>query len=106
MGLKAGTPIVDIPVDRVFIGSCTNSRLDDLRAAAHLVAGKHVAKNIKQALIVPGSRGIKAAAEEEGLDKIFFDAGFEWREAGCGVVIGTDVERFTPQSSHVSPSTR
>src|SRR5258708_20576896 len=83
MGLKAGTPIVDIPVDRVFIGSCTNSRLDDLRAAAHLVAGKHVAKNIKQALIVPGSRGIKAAAESEGLDKIFSEARFECRDAGA-----------------------
>src|SRR5256886_17430816 len=73
MGLKSGTPIVDIPVDRVFIGSCTNSRLDDLRAAAHFVEGKHVAKNIKQALIVPGSRGIKSQAEREGLDKIFRD---------------------------------
>src|SRR5436309_15432741 len=65
MGLKAGTPIVDIPVDRVFIGSCTNSRLDDLRAAAHFVEGKHVAKSIKQALIVPGSRGIKTQARSE-----------------------------------------
>src|SRR5580658_5823040 len=74
MGLRPGTPIVDIPVDRVFIGSCTNSRLDDLRAAAHLVEGKHIAKNIKQALIVPGSRGIKAQAEKEGLDKIFSEA--------------------------------
>src|SRR5438105_14173384 len=81
MGRKAGTPIVDIPVDRVFIGSCTNSRLDDSRAAAHLVAGKHVAKNIKQALIVPGSRGIKSQAEKEGLDKVFTAAGFEWRDA-------------------------
>src|ERR1700757_454497 len=75
MGVKAGPPIVDMPVDRVCIGSCTNSRLDDLRAAAHLVGGKHVAKNIKQALIVPGSRGIKYAAESEGLDKIFTQAG-------------------------------
>src|SRR5207248_6458758 len=78
MGLKAGTPIVDIPVDRVFIGSCTNSRLDDLRAAAHLVAGKHVAKTIKQALILPGFRGIKPPAEKEGPAKIFAEAGFEW----------------------------
>src|SRR5215471_18904871 len=77
MGLKPGTAIVDIPIDRVFIGSCTNSRIDDLRAAAHLVAGKHVARNIKQALVVPGSRGIKAQAEKEGLDKIFTAAGFE-----------------------------
>src|SRR5207244_8033245 len=88
MGLKAGTPIVHIPVDRVFIGSCTNSRLDDLRAAAHFVAGKHVAKNIKQALIVPGSRGIKSQAEKEGLDKIFRAAGLEWRGAGGRMGIG------------------
>src|SRR3977135_1301825 len=81
MGLKSGTPIVDIALDRVFIGSCTNSRLDDLRAAAHFVEGKHVAKNIKQALIVPGSRGIKSQAEKEGLDKIFRAAGFEWRDS-------------------------
>src|SRR3982075_4240288 len=85
MGLKAGTPIVDIPVDRVFIGSCTNSRLDDLRAAAHFVEGKHVAKNIKQALIVPGSRRIKEPTEKKGLHKIFTDAGFEWRDAGCSM---------------------
>src|SRR5258708_10677502 len=71
MGLKAGTPIVDIPLDRVFIGSCTNSRLDDLRAAAHFVAGKHVAKKIKQTLIVPGSRGIKTQRENEGPDQKF-----------------------------------
>src|SRR5208282_4047344 len=82
MVLKAGTPIVDIPVDRVFIGSCTNSRIDDLRAAAHLVAGKHVARSVKQALVVPGSRGIKAQAEKEGLDKVFREAGFKWRDAG------------------------
>src|ERR1700757_682053 len=88
MGLKSGTPIVDIPVDRVFIGSCTNSRLDDLRAAAHLVAGKHVAKNIKKTVVVPGPRGIKAQAEREGLDKVFTQAGFEWRDAGCSMCIG------------------
>ncbi|HVH60793.1 MAG TPA: 3-isopropylmalate dehydratase large subunit, partial [Candidatus Sulfotelmatobacter sp.] len=92
MGLKPGTPIVDIPVDRVFIGSCTNSRLDDLRAEAHLVAGKHVAKNIKQELIVPGSRGIKSQAEKEGLDKIFTAAGFEWRDAGCSMCIGMNAD--------------
>src|SRR5580704_13122133 len=92
MGLKAGTPIVDIPVDRVFIGSCTNSRLDDLRAAAHLVAGKHVAHSIKQALIVPGSRGIKAEGEKEGLDKISRKAGFECRAAGGRLGIGMNAD--------------
>jgi 3-isopropylmalate/(R)-2-methylmalate dehydratase large subunit len=106
MGLKAGTPIVDIPVDRVFIGSCTNSRLDDLRAAARLVAGKQVAKSIKQALIVPGSRGIKAAAEKEGLDKIFSDAGFEWRDAGCSMCIGMNADVLPPHERSASTSNR
>src|ERR1700676_5570340 len=96
MGLTPGTPITDISVDRVFIGSCTNSRIDDLRAAAQLVAGKHVAKNIKQALIVPGSRGIKAQAEKEGLDKVFKDAGFEWRDAGCSMCIGMNADVLPP----------
>jgi 3-isopropylmalate/(R)-2-methylmalate dehydratase large subunit len=88
MALKPGTPMVEIPLDRVFIGSCTNSRLEDLRAAAHVVAGKHVAGNIKQALVVPGSRVVKAQAEKEGLDRIFTAAGFEWRDAGCSMCIG------------------
>jgi 3-isopropylmalate/(R)-2-methylmalate dehydratase large subunit len=106
MGLKAGTPIVDIPVDRVFIGSCTNSRIDDLRAAAHFVAGKHVARNIKQALIVPGSRGIKAQAEKEGLDKIFTAAGFEWRDAGCSMCIGMNADVLPPHERSASTSNR
>jgi len=106
MGLKAGTPIVDIPVDRVFIGSCTNSRLDDLRAAAHFVEGKHVAKNIKQALIVPGSRGIKSQAEKEGLDKIFTAAGFEWRDAGCSMCIGMNADVLPPHERSASTSNR
>ncbi|GAC1618047.1 MAG: 3-isopropylmalate dehydratase large subunit [Candidatus Acidiferrum sp.] len=106
MGLKAGTPIMDIPVDRIFIGSCTNSRLDDLRAAAHLVAGKHVARNIKQALIVPGSRGIKAQAEKEGLDKIFRDAGFEWRDAGCSMCIAMNPDILPPNERSASTSNR
>ena len=106
MGLKPGTPITDISVDRVFIGSCTNSRLDDLRAAAHLVEGKHVAKSIKQALIVPGSRGIKAAAEKEGLDKIFTDAGFEWRDAGCSMCIGMNADVLPPHERSASTSNR
>jgi 3-isopropylmalate/(R)-2-methylmalate dehydratase large subunit len=106
MGLKPGTPIVDISVDRVFIGSCTNSRLDDLRAAAHLVAGRHVAKTIKQALIVPGSRGIKAAAEKEGLDRIFTEAGFEWRDAGCSMCIGMNADVLPPHERSASTSNR
>src|SRR2546428_3023456 len=106
MDLRPGTPIVDIPVDRVFIGSCTNSRLDDLRAAAHLVAGKHEAKNIKQALIVPGSRGIKSQAEKEGLDKIFTAAGFEWRDAGCSMCIGMNADVLPPHERSASTSNR
>jgi 3-isopropylmalate/(R)-2-methylmalate dehydratase large subunit len=106
MGLKAGTPIVDIPVDRVFIGSCTNSRIDDLRAAAHLVAGKHVARSVKQALVVPGSRGIKTQAEKEGLDKIFTDAGFEWRDAGCSMCIGMNADVLPPHERSASTSNR
>ncbi|MBI4466276.1 MAG: 3-isopropylmalate dehydratase large subunit [Acidobacteria bacterium] len=87
MGLKPGTRIMDIPLDRVFIGSCTNSRIEDLRAAARVVAGKKVARTLKQALVVPGSMQVKAQAEKEGLDKVFLDAGFEWRDAGCSMCI-------------------
>src|SRR5271170_3739092 len=106
MGLKAGTPIVDIRIDRVFIGSCTNSRIDDLRAAAHLVAGKHVARSIKQALVVPGSRGIKTQAELEGLDKIFLAAGFEWRDAGCSMCIGMNDDVLLSGERSASTSNR
>jgi 3-isopropylmalate/(R)-2-methylmalate dehydratase large subunit len=88
MALKPGTAIQDIPLDFVFIGSCTNSRIEDLRAAARLVAGKRVARTLKAALVVPGSRLVKAQAEKEGLDKVFADAGFEWRDAGCSMCIG------------------
>ena len=87
MALEPGTRMVDIPLDRVFIGSCTNSRISDLRAAARVVVGKKVARSLKQALVVPGSRVVKAQAEKEGLDKIFTDAGFEWRDAGCSMCV-------------------
>jgi 3-isopropylmalate/(R)-2-methylmalate dehydratase large subunit len=88
MALRPGTRMTDIALDRIFIGSCTNSRLEDLRMAARVVAGKKVAASLKQALVVPGSRVVKAQAEEEGLDKIFLDAGFEWRDSGCSMCIG------------------
>jgi 3-isopropylmalate/(R)-2-methylmalate dehydratase large subunit len=88
MDLKPGMPMEDIALDRVFIGSCTNSRIEDLRLAAKVVAGKHVSKDLKQALVVPGSRRVKAEAEAEGLDKVFTQAGFEWRDAGCSMCIG------------------
>jgi 3-isopropylmalate/(R)-2-methylmalate dehydratase large subunit len=106
MGLKPGTPIVDIPVDRVFIGSCTNSRLDDLRAAARLVAGKHIARSLKGALVVPGSRVVKAKAEAEGLDRIFRDAGFEWRDAGCSMCIGMNADVLPAGERCASTSNR
>src|SRR6202140_2611488 len=94
MDLKPGTALVDVPVDRVFIGSCTNSRINDLRAAARVVAGKHISKTLKGALVVPGSMSIKAEAEAEGLDKIFRDAGFEWRDAGCSMCLGMNPDVF------------
>ena len=106
MGLKPGTAVVDIPVDRVFIGSCTNSRLNDLRAAARVVAGKHVSKNLKGALVVPGSMSIKAKAEAEGLDKIFIDAGFEWRDAGCSMCIAMNPDVLPPGERAASTSNR
>ena len=98
MALRPGTAIVDIPVDRVFIGSCTNARLEDLRAAARVVRGKHVARTLKAALVVPGSRVVKAKAEQEGLDRIFLDAGFEWRDAGCSMCIAMN-DDVLPQGS-------
>ncbi len=106
MALRPGTPIVDIPVDRVFIGSCTNSRLEDLRAAARVVRGKHVAKSLKAALIVPGSQVVKAKAEQEGLDRIFRDAGFEWREAGCSMCIAMNEDVLPPGERSASTSNR
>ena len=87
MALKPGTPMAEIALDRVFIGSCTNSRVEDLRLAARIVAGKKVAPSLKQALVVPGSHRVKVQAEQEGLDKVFRDAGFEWRESGCSMCI-------------------
>jgi 3-isopropylmalate dehydratase len=88
MGLTAGTPMQEVKLDKVFIGSCTNARIEDLRAAASIVEGKKVASNIKHAMIVPGSGLVKQRAEQEGLDKIFIEAGFDWREAGCSMCLG------------------
>jgi 3-isopropylmalate/(R)-2-methylmalate dehydratase large subunit len=106
MGLKAGTKLVDVPVDRVFIGSCTNARIDDLRVAAKVVAGKHIAKNIKGALVVPGSRVVKVQAEKEGLDKVFTAAGFEWRDAGCSMCIGMNYDVLPSGERCASTSNR
>ena len=106
MGLTAGTPMQDIPVDKVFIGSCTNSRIEDLRAAAHVVDGKKVASNVKRAMVVPGSGLVKEQAEQEGLDKIFLDAGFEWREAGCSMCLGMNPDILSPRERCASTSNR
>lgn len=94
MGLKANQAITDIQLDRVFIGSCTNSRIEDLRAAAVIAKGRKVASTIKQAIVVPGSGLVKAQAEAEGLDKIFLDAGFEWREPGCSMCLAMNPDRL------------
>jgi 3-isopropylmalate/(R)-2-methylmalate dehydratase large subunit len=106
MALEPGTPIEEIAVDRVFIGSCTNSRIEDLRLAARVVDGKHVAASLKQALVVPGSRRVKAEAEAEGLDKIFLAAGFEWRDAGCSMCIGMNDDILPAGERSASTSNR
>jgi 3-isopropylmalate/(R)-2-methylmalate dehydratase large subunit len=106
MGLQANTPITDINVDKVFIGSCTNSRIEDLRAAAAVAKGHKVADNIKLAMVVPGSGLVKRQAEQEGLDKIFLDAGFEWREPGCSMCLAMNADRLEPGERCASTSNR
>jgi 3-isopropylmalate/(R)-2-methylmalate dehydratase large subunit len=106
MGLHAGQKMTDIHIDKVFIGSCTNSRIEDLRAAAVVVEGKKVAANVKLALIVPGSGLVKAQAESEGLDKIFIDAGFEWRDAGCSMCLAMNADRLEEGERCASTSNR
>ena len=106
MGLTANTPINKINIDKVFIGSCTNSRIEDLRAAAKIAKGKHIAPNVKLALVVPGSGLVKAQAEKEGLDKIFKDAGFEWREPGCSMCLAMNADRLEPGERCASTSNR
>lgn len=106
MGLHANTPITQITLDKIFIGSCTNSRIEDLRAAAQVIKGKHIAANIKQALVVPGSGLVKKQAEQEGLDKIFVSAGFEWREPGCSMCLAMNDDRLTAGERCASTSNR
>jgi len=106
MGLEANTPINEIFPDKVFIGSCTNSRIEDLRAAAAVAKGRKVASNIKLALVVPGSGLVKQQAEQEGLDKIFVDAGFEWREPGCSMCLAMNADRLEPGERCASTSNR
>ncbi|NOZ38403.1 MAG: 3-isopropylmalate dehydratase large subunit [Gammaproteobacteria bacterium] len=106
MGLEANTPITDILIDKAFIGSCTNSRIEDLRAAAAVARGRKVADNVRLALVVPGSGLVKQQAEEEGLDKVFIEAGFEWREPGCSMCLAMNADRLEPGERCASTSNR
>ncbi len=106
MGLKPRTPMQDILLDKVFIGSCTNSRIEDLRAAAAVAKGRKVASNIKVAMVVPGSGLVKAQAEKEGLDKVFRESGFEWREPGCSMCLAMNADRLEPGERCASTSNR
>ena len=106
MGLAPNTPMTDIRVDKVFIGSCTNSRIEDLRQAAAVARGRRVARNVKLAMVVPGSGLVKAQAEAEGLDRVFRDAGFEWREPGCSMCLAMNDDRLEPGERCASTSNR
>jgi 3-isopropylmalate/(R)-2-methylmalate dehydratase large subunit len=106
MGLEANTPISEIQIDKAFIGSCTNSRIEDLREAASVVKGRKVADNVKLAMVVPGSGLVKQIAEQEGLDKIFIDAGFEWREPGCSMCLAMNADRLESGERCASTSNR
>ena len=106
MGLQPNVPITDIRIDKVFIGSCTNSRIEDLREAASVARGRHVARNVRLAMVVPGSGLVKAQAEAEGLDRTFRDAGFEWREPGCSMCLAMNDDRLEPGERCASTSNR
>ena len=105
MGLEAGTPLRDITVDTVFVGSCTNGRIEDLRAAAQIIEGRTVAEGVRM-LVVPGSIRVKAQAEKEGLDAIFTAAGAEWRQAGCSMCLGMNPDQLAPGERSASTSNR
>ena len=105
MGLTPGTPMEEVRIDRVFIGSCTNARMEDLRNAAEMVQGRKVHPDIK-AMVVPGSTQVKGEAEREGLDRIFIEAGFEWREAGCSMCLGMNPDTLGPGERCASTSNR
>jgi 3-isopropylmalate/(R)-2-methylmalate dehydratase large subunit len=106
MGLAPCTPIQDIALDKIFIGSCTNARIEDFRAAAAVLRGKRIAGSVRLALAVPGSGLVKAQAETEGLDRVFIDAGFEWREPGCSMCLGMNDDRLNPGERCASTSNR
>jgi 3-isopropylmalate/(R)-2-methylmalate dehydratase large subunit len=106
MGLEPRTLVSEIAIDKVFIGSCTNSRIEDLRIAASVVRGRHVAANVRLAMVVPGSGLVKRQAEKEGLDRIFTDAGFEWRDPGCSMCLGMNDDKLSPGERCASTSNR
>ena len=106
MGLEPGTPIKDIPVDTVFIGSCTNGRIEDLREAAAIMKGRHKAESIHRVLVVPASSRVRLQAEQEGLDRIFKDFGAEWRNAGCSMCLGMNPDKLVPGERCISTSNR
>ena len=105
MGLTAGTPLKNIKVDTIFLGSCTNGRIEDLRSAADILKGKHISKEVRM-LVVPGSARVRLQAESEGLDKVFIDAGAEWRTAGCSMCLGMNPDQLAPQERSASTSNR
>ena len=106
MGLSPDQPITDIHLDRVFIGSCTNARIEDLRAAAEVARGRRVASSVKQAMVVPGSGLVKQQAESEGLADVFLEAGFEWRDPGCSMCLAMNADRIAPGEHCASTSNR
>jgi 3-isopropylmalate/(R)-2-methylmalate dehydratase large subunit len=106
MGLSAGQRLQDVPVEHIFIGSCTNSRIEDLRSAAAVLKGRRISDRIKQALIVPGSGLVKRQAEAEGLDRIFIEAGFDWREPGCSMCLAMNPDKVPPRERCASTSNR
>ena len=106
MGLTPGQLLAEVPVENIFIGSCTNSRIEDLRSAADVLRGRHKAENVKWAIVVPGSGLVKMQAEEEGLDKVFTEAGFEWREPGCSACLGMNPDKVPPGERCASTSNR
>jgi 3-isopropylmalate/(R)-2-methylmalate dehydratase large subunit len=106
MGLEPNTPMTGINLDRIFIGSCTNARIEDLREAASILKGQKIASTLKQAMVVPGSGMVKAQAEKEGLDRIFLDAGFEWREPGCSMCLGMNPDQLGEGEHCASTSNR
>jgi len=106
MGLQADMPLESICLDKIFIGSCTNARIEDLRIAANIIEGRTIAKNIKEAIVVPGSGLVKQQAEREGLDTIFIEAGFEWREPGCSMCLGMNPDQLSPQERCAATSNR